>query len=157
MTLVDSLLLEDDIQSQWVVFSLQGHEYALPVGSVVEALRMVAVTPVPEAPPWLVGVINLRGRVIPVMDLRARLGLPPLAAGLNTPIIIAEAAGRTIGLIADAMVDVLTLPASMVQPPDTLDASNPFILAVAHSDGRLIMILGLKQLTTGPDLAEVLP
>src|SRR5205809_5151739 len=75
--------------TQLVVFRIEKSEYALPVGNVGEILRMVAIAPVPEAPSWLPGVINLRGKVIPVIDLRVRLGLASKPVGINTPIVVA--------------------------------------------------------------------
>ena len=71
---------------------------------------MVAIAPVPEAPSWLPGVINLRGKVIPVIDLRVRLGLASKPVGINTPIIVAEHEGQMVGLIADSVTELLTVP-----------------------------------------------
>src|SRR5437660_1615747 len=73
---------------QFVVFRLHAREYALPVGQVVEVLHMVAMTPLPEAPAWLPGLIDLRGQVIPILDLRTRLGLRPQAPDLDTAIVV---------------------------------------------------------------------
>src|SRR4051812_47873803 len=91
-----------------LVFRLQAREYALPVASVVEVLRMVAVSPLPGSPAWLSGVINLRGHIIPVMDLRLRMGLAAEPIDLTTPLIIAESNGQTLGLVVDSAVEVLS-------------------------------------------------
>ena len=79
---------------QWVIFRVESGYYALPLERVVEVLRMVSVRPVPDGPAWLAGVINLRGRVLPIMDLRARLGLPPQPVRLETRIIVTDAGVR---------------------------------------------------------------
>jgi purine-binding chemotaxis protein CheW len=101
-----------------VVVRLQGIEHALPVEHVVEVLRMVAITPLAEAPPWLLGVIDLRGRVIPVVDMRRRLGMPQREPDLSTPILVVRSRSVTAGLVADEVVEVLALPACSWSPAD---------------------------------------
>jgi purine-binding chemotaxis protein CheW len=135
--------------AQWLVFRLQTHDYALAIADVIEVLRMVALTPVPEAPAWLAGVVNLRGRVIPVIDLRRRLGLPPETPGLNTPIIVAQADGRPVGLIADSVSEVLTLGADAMERPDVLVGSGHAVAAMARAGDRLILVLDLPRLVAG--------
>ena len=132
--------------TQWLIFRLQAHDYALPIGDVAEVLRMVALTPVPEAPAWLAGTANLRGRAIPVIDLRRRLGLPPEAPGLSTPIIVTHAAGRPVGLIADSVSEVITLAADAIDPPDALAGPGRAISGLAHAGERLILVLNLPRL-----------
>jgi purine-binding chemotaxis protein CheW len=137
--------------TQLVVFKVDKSEYALPVGNVGEILRMVAISPVPEAPAWLPGVINLRGRVIPVIDLRTRLGLPPVAVSVNTPILVAEAEGQTVGLVADSVTDFLTVPLDAVAPPDELAGHGNTVEAVARAGDRLILIFDLERVCAGSE------
>ncbi|HEV3465113.1 MAG TPA: chemotaxis protein CheW, partial [Actinomycetota bacterium] len=89
-----------------ILLRVEEREYALPLGCVVEVVRMAALTPAPGAPGHVLGLLDLRGRVVPVMDLRARLGLPPATPGLSTPICVVEAGGRAFGLVADAVTNV---------------------------------------------------
>lgn len=135
--------------TQLVVFRIEKSEYALRVGNVGEILRMVAIAPVPEAPEWLPGVINLRGRVIPVIDLRTRLGLPRVDAGLNTPIIVAETEGQMVGLVADSVTELLTVPLDAVEPPDPRVGSASAVEAVARAGERLILIFDLERVCAG--------
>lgn len=152
-------------QVQWLTFRLSSGEYALEVGDVVEVLRMVALAPMPEAPPWLVGLLNLRGRVMPVIDLRVRLALPARPVGLDTPILVAQCAGRPVGLIADEVLEVLTLSSDALAAPDALAGAGHPILAVGRSDGRLILLLDLKRICEPaphigpgwPDAADMAP
>jgi purine-binding chemotaxis protein CheW len=135
-----------------VVFELDGREFALPLREVAEILRMVAITPVPEVPRWVVGVINLRGRVIPVIDLRRRLGFEPREPGLNTPILVVEQEARKLGLIADAVRDVLALPNDALEPPDGADADDDAgnadaVSAIARIGERLVVVLDLDRVT----------
>ena len=137
---------------QWVVFRLAEHEYALRLESVSEVLRMVAITPLPEAAPWLAGVINRRGRVITVIDLRVRLGLPAPAPGLTTPIIVVEADGRQLGVIADSVVEVLTQAAEAASLPAGLAGQSRLARATLHAEGgRLITVLDLGPLSAGSE------
>jgi purine-binding chemotaxis protein CheW len=131
--------------TQLVVFKIEKSEYALPVGNVGEILRMVAIAPVPEAPEWLPGVINLRGRVIPVIDLRTRLRLTRQEATLNTPIIVAEHDGQMVGLVADSVTELLTVATGSVEPPDSRVGENSSVEAVARAGDRLILIFDLAR------------
>jgi purine-binding chemotaxis protein CheW len=136
---------------QLVVFKVDKSEYALPVSNVGEILRMVAISPVPEAPAWLPGVINLRGRVIPVIDLRTRLGLPAVPVGINTPILVTEAEGHTVGLVADAVTELLTVPLDHIAPPDELAAHGNTVESVARAGDRLILIFDLANICGGAE------
>ena len=135
--------------TQLVVFRIDKSEYALPVSNVGEILRMVAIAAVPEAPEWLPGVINLRGKVIPVINLRKRLGLPEVEVGLNTPIVVAEHEGQMVGLVADAVTELLTVAADSVEPPDARVGSANAVEAVARSGERLILIFDLDRVCAG--------
>lgn len=130
--------------SKLVVFQLEGRDYALPVHEIVEVVRMVEITPVPEAPEWLFGAINVRGRVIPVMDLRRRLGLAGMEPGLRTPIMVAETGGRMLGLIADNVSEMLSLPAHAIETVEATGESP--IAAMAQAGERLIVIVDLDRL-----------
>jgi purine-binding chemotaxis protein CheW len=136
---------------QFVVFRLNAREYALPISQTVEVLRMVALTPLPEAPTWLPGLINLRGRIIPVMELRARLGFRPRVPDLDTAILVAHADGHMLGLITDAVIEILTLPPASLAPPDLLSSAPQTVAGVARVDDRLIVILDLQTLCAGAE------
>ena len=139
--------------TQLVVFQLHDHEYALPASRVGEVLRMVALTPVPEAPVWLPGVLNLRGFVIPVVDLRTRLGMPGAPYALNTPIIVVNGQNRRLGLIADAMVDVVALPASALEYFERAGTDLSAVVALARTGNRVMLVLDADRLLAGvPEL-----
>ena len=137
------------VTAQLVVFRLDEQEYALPVERVSEVLRMVAIAPVPDAPAWVPGVINLRGRVVTVVDLRTRLGLPAAAYDLTTPIIVAETGAGHVGLVADAVTELLTLPAGAIDAgTDELNVGRA-VSAVARAGDRLILIFDLAHVRAG--------
>jgi purine-binding chemotaxis protein CheW len=127
-----------------ILLRVQGREYALPLGCVVEVVRMAALAPVPGGPPHVLGLLDLRGRVVPVLDLHARLGLTAPEPSLSTPICVVEAAGRGFGLVAEAVTDVRPL----LGPVDRLDvtpADSP-VVGVAHVDRRLVSLLDPDRL-----------
>lgn len=129
-----------------VVFTLEGRAFALPVLDIGEILRMVAITHVPDMPGWVRGVINLRGRVIPVVDLRRRLGLPLAEVGINTPILVVHTAGRSLGLVADAVTDVIDVPQDDLTEPSDVGGRTQAIASVARTDDGLVMVLDLDQI-----------
>lgn len=138
---------------QWLTFRLEGGEYALDIRDVIEVLSMVALAPMPQAQPWLAGMLNLRGRVMPVLDLRRRLDLAPRPYGLDTPIIVVRQADRPVGLIVDEAVEVLTLPDQALTGPDALAGADHPVSAVARLDDRLIMLLDLDRICAGAPVA----
>lgn len=129
-----------------VVFSLDGRAFALHVLDIGEILRMVAITHVPDMPVWVHGVINLRGQVIPVIDLRRRLGLPSGTLGLNTPILVAHTSGRSLGLVADAVTDVIDVPEHELSRPSDVGGGTQAIAGVARTDDGLVVVLDLEQI-----------
>jgi purine-binding chemotaxis protein CheW len=134
-----------------VVFGLDDRDFALPIEDIAEVVPIVLITPVPEVPPWVEGVINLRGRVIPIVDLRKRLAIEPRPHTLNTPILIAEQGTRKLGLIVDEIRDVVRLGDDDLGSPSdvaleqTGDAEA--ISAVGRLGERLIVVLDLMRVT----------
>jgi purine-binding chemotaxis protein CheW len=135
------LIGNDQTEARLVVFRLADRAYALSVENVGKILPMVALTPVPEGPTWLEGVLNLRGQVVPVVDLRARFGLSRRPVSLDTPLVIAEAGDRTAGLIVDTVDEVLRLPRGSLSPPGELVQPSGLVGSVAAIGDRVILVL----------------
>ncbi len=135
---------------QLVTFRLGTEEYSLDILSVQEIIRHMHLTKVPRTPDFVEGVINLRGRVIPVLDLRKRFGLPSDEKTNETRIIVVEVEGKTVGLKVDAVSEVLRLPAAAVEPPPSLIAGieSEYIKGVGKLDGRLIILLDVAKILT---------
>ena len=127
-----------------ILLRIEGSELALPLGCVVEVVRMAALAPAPEAPAFVLGLLDLRGRVVPVLDLRLRLHLPAARPVLSTPICVVEAGGRGFGLVADAVTDIRTLLAP-VERLETTTGDSP-VSGVTHIDGRLVSLLDPERL-----------
>lgn len=110
----------DSEDTQLMTFRLDDQEYALPIANVVQVVRIVAITPMPEAPKIVEGAINVRGKVIPVIDIRKRFNLQAKPHDLNTQLLIAQIDSRMMALIVDVVSEVLAMPASNVEPPSEI-------------------------------------
>lgn len=131
---------------QLLTFKLDDQEYALNINEVVQVVRMVAVTRALKAPAFIEGMINLRGRVIPVVSLRQRCGLPDRPYDLNTQLLIARAGDRLMALMVDVVSEVLAIPADCIEPPDQIGTDMEHLLAVGKLGDRLILILDPRSL-----------
>ena len=137
-----------DAQVQLVTFALDREEYAVPISQVREVIRVGDLTRVPEAPQHIRGVTNLRGRILPVVELRSRLGLAPLdTPGPRARIIVVETDGRILGLLVDSVSHVLKVTAGMVidAPAEVTSAQGNYVTGVARIDSRLVILLDLDR------------
>ena len=132
-----------------VVCMLAGQEYGLHADMVHEVLQMVAVTPLSDAPDWLAGVIDLRGRIIPVIDLRLRLGLSSMTWQLSTPIIVAGFGGHVAGLVADSVVGIEAVAGAGLAGSDDSGAGTTIIRGVARIESRLLPIIDVAATCDG--------
>ena len=131
-----------------VVFTLAGAEYALPFDSVLQMESYTGATLVPGAPPYVDGVVTVRGLVVPVLDLRTRLGLPRAELDLDTRIIVTESAGRVVALRVDSAREVLKLDLDKHQPAPAIvsERSSGFVHAVHPLGKRLLLLIDLPKL-----------
>ncbi len=133
---------------QLVTFTLGNEEYAVDILKVQEINRMKEITRVPNSPPYVEGVINLRGKVIPVVSLRKKFGLPERENDEQSRIMIMDIQGITMGLVVDSVSEVLRIPASTVEPtpPMASNISSEFIRGIAKMEDRLIILLDMDRL-----------
>ena len=131
----------------YVVFKLDGAEYALPAAQVLQMESYDGATPVPGAAPYVAGIVQVRGRVVPVVDLRIRFALPPIARSLDARIIIAQDGDRPVGLLVDSAREILKLDETQLERPPSLvdDHAGGFVKAVARVDKRLVMIVDFRK------------
>jgi purine-binding chemotaxis protein CheW len=132
---------------QLVVFRLAQEEYGVDIQQVREIIKVIDITRVPKAPEFIEGVINLRGQITPVMDLRKRLDLPELERGEETRIIIIELGKNVVGMIVDAVTEVHRLPEKNIDPTPTIssEVGAEFINGVGKLGDRLLILLDLKK------------
>jgi purine-binding chemotaxis protein CheW len=128
-------------------FFLHEEEYGLPVRLVQEIIRVTDITQVPRAPDFIKGVINLRGRIIPVVDLRRKLGLGDVETTRQTRIVVVSLDGRLIGLLVDGASQVLKVPVSTIEaaPEEVVEIDSNFIRGVAKLEKRLIILIDLSR------------
>lgn len=132
-------------QIKLLSFTLDDQEYAVEAVSTLEILRLVTVIPVPEAPDFIPGIINLRGKIIPILDLRLRLGFPHKYYNLNTPIIIATNGSYVIGMIVDQVKEVFNIASANITPEQIMPGAR-YLKGVAKHESRLLLIINLKNL-----------
>ena len=133
---------------QLVTFSIGGEEFGVDILKVQEIIRMLDITRVPKAPDFVEGVINLRGKVIPIIDLRKRFGLASKGHDKNTRIIVIDINDMIVGFIVDSVSEVLRIPADTVEPPPPVVAGldSEYISGVGKLDDRLLIFLDLDRL-----------
>lgn len=149
--------MTDDELLQLVTFEVGSEEFAIPILSVQEINRMMEITRVPQSPRFVEGVINLRGKIIPVVDLRQRFGMPSTERNGDNRIIVVEVSGRVIGFTVDRVNEVLRIDSSIVEPAPAMVASldSDYVQGVGKLPDRLLILLELGNLFRGEDLESI--
>ncbi|MBT8763122.1 chemotaxis protein CheW [Desulfohalobiaceae bacterium Ax17] len=158
---MDKKTKEKDVELlQLVTFRIGEEEFGVDILRVQEIIRMLEITRVPNAPDFVEGVINLRGKVIPIIDLRKRFGLTVKDHDKHTRIIVVEINDMVVGFVVDAVSEVLRIPADIVEPPPPVVAGvdSEYISGVGKLEDRLLILLDLNRLLKREEqevLAEV--
>jgi purine-binding chemotaxis protein CheW len=135
-----------DRELQLVIFTLAKEEYALSITAVQEINRLVPITKLPQTPDFMEGIINLRGRIIPVIDLRKRFALTIADATDDSRIIVVEIKGQTVGIIVDAVTEVVRLQSDSIEPaPTAFAVDSQYIQGVGKLENRLLILLDLDR------------
>lgn len=142
---------------QWVTFQLEEETYGINVMQVREVLRYTEIAPVPGAPDYVLGIINLRGNVVTVIDTRSRFGLMPGDVTDNTRIIVIEAETQVIGILVDSVAEVVYLKTSEIDttPSVGTDESAKFIQGVSNRSGELLILVDLNKLLSDEEWNEM--
>jgi purine-binding chemotaxis protein CheW len=143
----------DEVKLELLGFMLSDEEYALDILEIKEIVRMQAITAVPRTPSWLKGIVTLRGVIVPIFDLRNRLGLAEVAHGPDTRIVVVYRGDEFAGLIVDSITQVIRLPAAAIEPPPQTVGSveAEYLRGVVRHSERLVILLNL------PRVVEVAP
>jgi len=139
---------EAEATEHLVSFFLEGEEYAIDVRLVQEIIRVTEITQVPRAPEFIKGVINLRGRIIPVIDLKLKLGLGEVEIARQTRVVVVRLRERLIGLLVDGASQVLKVPVSSIEaaPEEVVEIAANYIRGVAKLAERLIILVDLQKI-----------
>ncbi|UXM81367.1 chemotaxis protein CheW [Shewanella seohaensis] len=148
---------KDDAVLQWVTFKLDNETYGINVMQVQEVLRYTEIAPVPGAPHYVLGIINLRGNVVTVIDTRSRFGLQSAEVDDSTRIVIIEAEKQVIGILVDSVAEVVYLRGSEIDnaPNVGTEESAKFIQGVSNRDNELLILVDLDKLLSDEEWAEL--
>lgn len=147
----------DDPVLQWVTYQLEDETYGINVMQVQEVLRITEIAPVPGAPVYVLGIINLRGNVVTVIDTRSRFGLPAHSSDDNSRIIIVEANGSVIGMLVDSVAEVVYLHQSEINiaPNINSDDSSRFIQGVSSREEQLLILVDVDKLLSEEEISDI--
>ena len=142
---------------QWVTFHLDNETYGINVMQVQEVLRITDIAPVPGSPAYVLGIINLRGNVVTVIDTRKRFGLMPKDMDDSTRIVIIEVNKQVVGILVDSVAEVVDLRASEIETAPNVgsDDSGKFIQGVSSREGDLLILIDLNRFLSGEEWKEM--
>jgi purine-binding chemotaxis protein CheW len=145
------------MENQVVIFRVGNELYGVDIASVESIIKMQAITAVPHAPQFVEGVTNLRGIILPVIDLRKRFGLGQIEATKDSRIIVVALDGTKLGMVVDAVSEVLSIAEGTVEPPSPLVSTvdTAFIQGIAKLDGRLVILVNLEKIFSRVEKEEL--
>ena len=143
--------------TRWVTFHLDKEVYGINVMQVQEVLRYSEIAPVPGSPDYVLGIINLRGNVVTVIDTRMRFGIEPMEVTDSSRIVIIEAGGQVVGILVDSVAEVVDLSVDDIDPAPNIgtEESAQFIKGVANLGEELLIIIDLNKLLTSEEWDEI--
>lgn len=148
MAMIEQKAVTSDAEEQLVVFTLGDESYGVSIEAVNTIIRLPEITRVPHSPDFVDGVINLRGVIVPVIDLRRRFGLPVTEATKATRVVVVENHGVLIGMVVDAVTETLRMPVANIEPFSALVLSvdSKYLRGVGKLEDRLIILLSLDKI-----------
>ena len=154
---IDSYLAQTNTDNLCLTFRLSDQDYGIAIGKVQEIREWTKVTPLPSSPPYIRGMLNLRGAIVPVIDLRRRFGLDALEHDNTTVIIVVNVGSRLAGFLVDTVSDVISVDHGQRRalPEFEGHANRRFIESLVQIDDRLMLLLNVDQLVASEDLVTV--
>jgi len=143
------------LEGKFLTFVLNNEEYGLEILKVREIIGVMDITPVPQTPPFVTGIINLRGKVIPVVDLRLKFVMPKIEYTKETCIIVVDICNRLMGIIVDTVSEVLDIAGKDIEPTPSLGSGikTDFILGMGKIKGKVKILLDIDRVLTLDELA----
>jgi purine-binding chemotaxis protein CheW len=149
-------IVDNSADRLFVVFKVGDVDYALHANEVLQMESFTGATAVPGTAPFVRGIMQLRGRVVPVVDLRLRFGLPPAEPTFDSRVVVAEREGRAVALLADSAREVVRIPSELEKPPPQLVDHGGFVRAVVQLERRTILVLDFaKVICVGEEPIDV--
>jgi len=148
---------EQEIGGKFLTFFLEDEEYGIEILKVQEIIGMMSVTPVPRTPSFVRGVINLRGKVIPIIDLRLKFGMPAIAQTEETCIIVVRAQGVEMGIVVDKVSEVLDIATEEIDPVPSFGAAvdTAYILGIGKAAGNVKLLLHIDQVLSTDEVVDL--
>ncbi|MBI5878011.1 MAG: chemotaxis protein CheW [Chloroflexi bacterium] len=146
-----------DRGGKFLTFFLGGEEYGLEILKVHEIIGAMTITPVPRTPEYIRGVINLRGKIIPIVDVRLKFGMPAVAQTDETCIIVVQAQQTQMGIVVDKVSEVLDIAAGNIEDAPTFGSgvNTDFILGIGKSQGRVKLLLDIDKVLSAREIIEL--
>ncbi|MDR1573573.1 MAG: chemotaxis protein CheW [Clostridiales Family XIII bacterium] len=153
----EELREEDTLQGRFLTFTLVNDVYGLPIEYVVEIIGIQSITIVPKVPAYIKGIINLRGKIIPVIDVRLKFGKEPAEYNDRTCVIVIEISDTSVGLIVDNVDEVLTIEDDNIAAPpaNRMGFENRYIMGIGKIGGRVQLLLDCQKLLLGDEFANM--
>jgi purine-binding chemotaxis protein CheW len=154
---VSALQYQDNRAGKYLTFFLGSEEYGIEILKVHEIIGVMPITPVPRTPAYIKGVINLRGKVIPTVDLRLKFGMPPVDQTEETCIIVVQTHGIEMGTIVDKVSEVLNISAQDIDDAPSFGASvnTDFILGIGKASGKVRLLLDIDKVLSTADVLDL--
>ncbi|MDR1778452.1 MAG: chemotaxis protein CheW [Clostridiales Family XIII bacterium] len=146
---------EDTLSGRYLTFTVDGNLYGLAIRYVTEIIGVQESTRVPGTPDYIKGIINLRGKIIPLINVRLKFGKEEIPSDERTCVVVMEKDGAQVGLIVDRVNDVLTIPDEEIAPAPGTDAEGYFVEAIGKAGGHVQMILDAARLLKNEDPGEL--
>jgi purine-binding chemotaxis protein CheW len=145
------------MENQIVVFELGSEHFGVNIASVESIIKIQAITKLPQAPGYVEGITNLRGKLLPVIDLHTRLNLAEKSREIDNQIIVVSLAQIEVGMIVDGVSEVLTIAEQAIEPPPAIAITNDstFITGIAKTGSRLVILLDLNRVLKNEEQAEL--
>lgn len=148
----ESEIIEDTQYGKYLIFKVGSESYGIEIKHVTEIIGIQAITQMPELPPYIKGIINLRGKIIPVMDVRIRFRMPTIEYNDRTCVIIADISDMSVGLIIDSVSEVIDIPdENIVAPPELGKNTNRFLKNIGKVGSEVKLLLDYNRLLTEED------
>lgn len=146
------------IENQWITFQLEEEQYGLEILKIQELISCPEITHLPNMPTFFKGMINLRGLVVPVVDLRLKFGFPEKEYNKYTVIIIVKVDGKLMGTVVDSVSNVISLPDETIQPVDKFSTSirTDYILGMGHHKSEMVILLDIEKILSKEEFELVL-
>jgi purine-binding chemotaxis protein CheW len=146
------------MEQQLVIFELGEENYGVEISAIESIIKMQPITKVPHSPSFVEGITNLRGTVLPVIDLRKRFDLPPAERNRDTRIVVTNLGDKKVGMTVDSVSEVLTIQSNLVEPPPSMISSGhtEFLQGIVKISDRLIILLNLERILNDQEQESLL-